>query len=377
MRGGKQTNAMSNFKNLLSLSDEKEATLNPTSQSPRSSVDCETISTILEMVKRTHPERQMQSNALIAGKFLPEVIAPIDTTKKLVKTIAYLTRKLLPTEYVEDFLKEIVSENLRSEYTRDEIIAIYNDCRELEGLPQAIFLQLLSPIYTPTHFTSKIISVPSTNDSDNHKGFIERYQITFKNETLVPAEDCEWLQYHDNELGLKFLCNNGSGHQNTRIGSGFMVILEVRHQWIIGISSMNRQPITLDLLAVKSACYQLFTSDRSIDPVAVLRMLQAIDRSFQSFSVRLDTHFFSIDHTYLQLASLVGEKMALCCGQPLSTVGKVTGVWPGLDCSIYLAFGKCPTEWLDLFKFRKEWKIMTLQDRIAELEGNGVPKIIV
>ncbi|TGO07125.1 hypothetical protein BTUL_0321g00080 [Botrytis tulipae] len=376
----KQPNERNNINNLLPFSDEQETNFNPTDEPLRISTSCKKILSILEIVNDAHPERQLQLNASIAGEFLAEIVEHIDTKKHLVQTIVYLTKERLPEKYVGDFLKEIVSKDLRSRYKREEVVAIQEDLRALNEFPEAIFIQLLSPketeilpsslpIHRPIFSTSKIISVPPTSGSDNHKDFIQRYQITFKNESLIPTGDCKWLQYCD-ESGVKFLHNHGSGYHNSRIGSGFMVILEAAHQSILGISSLTRQPITLDSLAVKSVCYQPLRFDQSIDREELIKLLYAIDRSFENFSVGLSTYPLSIDHIYLELALLIGKEMALCFGHKFSVTGDVMGVWPGRDCMTNLGIGKPQGKWLNLFEFGKEWKVITLQDRIAQLEGD-------
>ncbi|KAK8900857.1 hypothetical protein QC760_010621 [Botrytis cinerea] len=232
--------------------------------------------------------------------------------------------------------------------------------------------------YKPTHYTST--SVPSTNDSDNSKGFLERYQVFFENRNLVPSDYSKYPGLHDGydeASGLNFVYSISMNHCNDnmlyRSRSRLMVVLPAGIQTLIGIFPLiegSNEPITLDRLAFLTICYEKYNSfdisNQTREKKALEDIINAtkesLVRQYEIFKGSVASpellfiwvsNFFSQENTIVQ--HTINGIQSTCFN------GRLVGMWIGQDGKIFLDIrGVCGPwlRWLSIFDYNRDWSLM-------------------
>ncbi|TGO56021.1 hypothetical protein BCON_0083g00130 [Botryotinia convoluta] len=235
------------------------------------------------------------------------------------------------------------------------------------------------PCYKPTHYTST--SVPLTNDTDNSKGFLERYQVFFENKSLVPLDYNKYPglnQAYHKASKLNFIYDTSINHCNSsmfyRSRSRLMVVLPPEIQTLIGIFPLieeSKEAITLDRFAFLTVCNRKCISVESLrqsTKAKVLRdVIKATLESFYDQQVIFEDNVSSPELVLIWIANFWGKSNTLiqrtingvhntCC------TGNLTGIWIGQDGLIFLDirgdFGPW-MRWLNVFDYNFEWNLKT------------------
>ncbi|TGO07688.1 hypothetical protein BTUL_0253g00040 [Botrytis tulipae] len=235
------------------------------------------------------------------------------------------------------------------------------------------------PCYKPTHYTST--SVPLTNDTDNSKGFLERYQVFFENKSPVPLDYNKYPglnQAYHKASKLNFIYDTGVNHCNGsrfyRSRSRLMVVLPPEIQTLIGIFPLieeSKEAITLDRFAFLTVCNRKCISVESLRQSTKAKVLKDVIKatleSFYDQQVIFEDNVSSPELVLIWITKFWGKSNTLiqrtingvhntCC------TGKMTGIWIGQDGLIFLDIrgDSGPwMRWLNVFDYNVEWNLKT------------------
>ncbi|KAK6592206.1 hypothetical protein H4I96_12066 [Botrytis cinerea] len=380
---------------------------------------------LIEAAQRKYPKQSMKSFTCIIGQFLPQFFFPFDTVEDLMIAISFLVQKGLEEDCVADMFNftpspvlpsppppsaTLQSPALRKAALRSPALqktALRSPALRKAALrsppPQSSTLQSPAlqktalrsatlrsppapspaspsqPCYKPTHYTST--SVPLTNDTDNSKGFLERYQVFFENKSLVPLDYNKYpglnQAYHKGSK-LNFIYDTSVNHCNSsmfyRSRSRLMVVLPPEIQTLIGIFPLieeSKEAITLDRFAFLTVCNRKCISVESLrqsTKAKVLRdVIKATLESFYDQQVIFEDNVSSPELVLIWITNFWGKSNTLiqrtingvhntCC------TGNLTGIWIGQDGLIFLDirgdFGPW-MRWLNVFDYNFEWNLKT------------------